>query len=69
MTVSGCARYIGEHFGFTVRPRDISLAFYDRALPDDAGPVVSGRREIAESAVPLIVEALRRRGKLMRAAA
>jgi hypothetical protein len=68
MSVSRCADLIQERFGVAVKPRDISRMFYDRELRTDLCPVESGRRTIPEDYVPVIVAALRRRGKLRGAA-
>jgi hypothetical protein len=69
MSVSSCAREISKMFGVSVRPRDISVLFYQRELRDDLCPIEAGRRVIPESYVAQVAAALRRRGKLGRAAA
>ena len=50
---------VGRLLGRTVTPREITALFYDRAVPDDLGPVVGGRRMIRPEAVEVIVAALR----------
>jgi hypothetical protein len=47
-TVSQLARQIG------VQPREISDLFYKRDLPDDAAPIVAGRRRIPAELIPEI---------------
>lgn len=64
LSASDAAREISRRVGEEVRPRDITLLFYDRALPDNAAPVISGRRVIPESLLSDIVAALRARGRL-----
>lgn len=58
-TVSEVARKLNA------RPSDITLLFYHRALPDDACPIVSGRRRIPESVIPTIAALLIERGKIL----
>ncbi len=45
-------------------PKDVSALFYNRAIPDEAAPIMSGRRLIPESLVWLIEAKLRAAGKL-----
>lgn len=52
---------VGRLLGRTVTPREITALFYDRAVPDDLGPVVGGRRMIRPEAVEVIVAALRQK--------
>lgn len=47
-----------------VPPKLISDALYARAVRDDLAPVMSGRRMVHESAVPVLEMVLRRSGKL-----
>jgi len=47
-----------------VSPRDISILLYERRLPDDLCPIVSGRRVIPEEVIPRIRELRAERGKL-----
>jgi hypothetical protein len=46
------------------RPKDISDLFYQRKLDEARGPIVGGRRLIAEDYVPAIEAALRAAGRL-----
>ena len=46
--VSEAARRVG------CRPRDISDLFYNRLIPDDACPIVGGRRLIPPALLPRI---------------
>jgi hypothetical protein len=46
-----------------VRPRVISDLFYHRVVPDDACPVVGGRRLIPGGMLPVIEAAVGRRGR------
>ena len=50
---------VGRLLGRTVTPREITALFYERAVADDLGPVVGGRRLISPEAVEVIVAALR----------
>ena len=61
LIVCGLARRIPG-----ARPTDISDLFYLRKLDEAHGPVVGGRRLIAENDVPLIEAALRVAGRLPR---
>jgi hypothetical protein len=56
LTVSDVARRL------SVRPRDVSDLFYQRALDDGRCPVVGGRRLIPADYLADIVAALRERG-------
>ena len=56
LSVSQAARHLG------VKPKTISDLFYRRELPDDAAPIVAGRRIIPESYLEIIAMALRRKG-------
>ena len=64
LTISEAAREITRDLGDEVHPRDISDLFYQRRVADELGPIVGGRRLIAPTTLPLIVDALRLRGKL-----
>lgn len=64
LTVSDVARELSREAEVEVHPRHISDLFYQRILPEVIGPIVGGRRLIARKHLPLIREALRRRGKL-----
>jgi len=64
LTVSDAARIIGEKHGVVIRPRDISLLFYQRDLRDDLCPIVGGRRLIPDDYLGQIERVLRRAGKL-----
>lgn len=64
LSVSGVAKLIASETGHMVRPRDITLLFYNGELRDDLCPIVGGRRVIPESYVAQIETALRRSGKL-----
>ena len=44
-----------------IKPRDITLLFYDRVLPDDLAPIRHGRRRISPAAVPPIAAAIAQR--------
>lgn len=68
LTVSEAAREMSRETGVEVHPRDISDLFYQRVLPDDAGPIIGGRRLIARETLPVILKALRDRGKVARPA-
>jgi hypothetical protein len=46
---------------YKCKPRDLSLLLYAGAIPDDAAPLVGGRRVIFEESLPLIERALRDR--------
>lgn len=69
MGVSSCADLIRERFGFAVKPRDLTLAFYDGDLSGEVCPIREGRRDIPEHYLPIVVGVLRRRGKLRGVAA
>jgi hypothetical protein len=69
LSVGSVADSISEEFGVTVRPRTITLMFYEKSLREDLCPIVGGRRLIPETYVPMIVAELRRRGKLRGTAA
>ena len=47
---------------YRVRPSQITQLFSERRLREDLCPVVSGRRLIPRSYVPMIVMALKRKG-------
>jgi hypothetical protein len=68
MSVGSCAKLIAEQYGVSVKARDITRLLYDGELRFDLCPLESGRRVITPVAVPMIVAALQRRGKLRRAA-
>lgn len=68
MSVGSCAKLIAEEFGVSVRARDITRLLYDGELRDDICYIESGRRVIPPTYVPMVVAALRRRGKLPTAA-
>lgn len=59
ISVSDCARELGA------RPRDISDLFYQRILDDATCPIVSNRRLIPRTYMPVIKEALAKRGWLL----
>lgn len=63
-TVSTAAREITRQTGCDVSPRSISLLLYRRELPDDAFPIVAGRRLIPSDRLPDIIGALQQRGEL-----
>ena len=50
---------VGRLLGRVVTPREITALFYDRAVSEDLGPVVGGRRMIRPEAVEVIVTVLR----------
>jgi hypothetical protein len=62
LTASGIAREIENQLGWEVSPRDITQLFYNRDIPDDQAPIVSGRRMIPVSLIADIANALRSRG-------
>ena len=66
ITVSEAARSISEKLGVVIRPRDISLLFYERQLRDDLCPIVGGRRLIPPDYLPQIESALHRRRHLQK---
>ena len=66
LSVSTAARELAEQLGWEVSPRDITLLFYYRDIPDDKAPVIAGRRVIERDLLPDIARALRRRGWLRR---
>jgi len=68
LTASTAARELQRQLGWEVSPRDISLLFYSRELPDERAPVVGGRRIIDRELLPEIANALRRKGCLRRRA-
>ena len=45
-----------------IRPHQVTALFYEGRLRDDLCPIVSGRRIIPESYVPIITFELRRKG-------
>ena len=56
--VSDAARQLTIDVGREIRPRDITLLFYDRVLPDHLAPIKNGRRRIDRSLLPIIAEVL-----------
>jgi hypothetical protein len=62
LTASGIAREIESQLSWEVSPRDITMLFYNRDIPDDRAPIVTGRRMIPVSLIADIANALRRRG-------
>ena len=61
LSVSDAARQLTSALGREVRPREITMLFYERIIPDTAAPIRNGRRRIDHSLLPCIAEALRRR--------
>lgn len=59
MSVSDAARKLTPELGREVRPREITMLFYDRMLSDSLAPIRNGRRRIAPSLLPTIADALR----------
>lgn len=57
-TVSELAREFG------VKPRDVSMLFYNRVVPESVGPIHNGRRIVSLENKPAIEQALRERGHL-----
>jgi len=57
LTVSEVGRRIGA------KPRDITMAFYNRQLRDDLAPIIGGRRVIPLDYIPIVASVLRRNGK------
>ena len=62
MIISEVARDLSERIGVVVRPRDVSILFYNRILDDKRCPIQGGRRLIPEDYVATIELALRHRG-------
>ena len=44
-----------------VPPRDITAIFYEKRIPDSAGPIIGDRRIIPATSLPLIEKALHER--------
>jgi len=66
LSVSETARRISASEGRQIKPRTITMLFYDRHLREDICPIVGGHRIIPDNYVGHIVSALRRQGKLPR---
>ena len=64
LSVSDAARELSAQLGQAVRPRDITLLFYHRVLPDDLAPIVSGRRLIDNNHLPEIARVLRQANRI-----
>lgn len=64
LTVGDAAREIAAEFRKPVRPKWLTNLLYDGALRADLAPLVSGRRMIAREALPYLISALKRTGKL-----
>ena len=62
LSVGEAAGELREQLRQDVRPRWISTLFYDRELRDDICPIVAGRRLIPRTYLPMIAQAIRRRG-------
>jgi len=58
LSVSDVARRLSNEAGREVRPREITLLFYDRVLSDRLAPIQNGRRRIATADLPVIAKAL-----------
>jgi hypothetical protein len=61
-SVSDVARELSAELGREVAPREISLLFYNRRVPDSSAPIRHGRRRIEPSLLPAIAEALQGQG-------
>jgi hypothetical protein len=61
ISVSDAARRLAGEIGRVIAPREITLLFYDRVLPDDLAPIRCGRRRIDPSTLPTIASALERK--------
>jgi hypothetical protein len=59
LSVSEAARRLTVNVGREIRPREITLLFYDRVLSDRLAPIENGRRRIDHSLLPTIADALR----------
>jgi hypothetical protein len=55
---SEAAAEVGRRLGRVVSPREITALFYARKLPDDMGPIFSGRQLIKVEAIDRITELL-----------
>ncbi|MEM9354446.1 MAG: hypothetical protein AAGA92_15680 [Planctomycetota bacterium] len=64
MTVGQAADAISEEVGQAVSPRDLTAILYQRRVRVELFPNVGGRRLIDPQYLPLLVQALRRAGKL-----
>ena len=62
VTASQAARELTATLGREVRPGDITQLFYRRILSDAMAPVIQGRRAIHRDLLPVIANALRRKG-------
>jgi len=61
LSVSDAARELTSELGREVRPREITMLFYDRVLSDRLAPIKNGRRCIDRSLLPTIAAILRER--------
>ncbi|MFO0899319.1 MAG: hypothetical protein U0836_17990 [Pirellulales bacterium] len=64
-TASSAAKLLTDTYGEDISPRHVTNVIYDEPGLAKACPLWGGRRSIPEAALPLLVDALRRRGKLL----
>lgn len=60
--VSEAARRLTAELGREVAPREITLLFYNRRIPDASAPIRQGRRRIEPNLLPTLADALRGNG-------
>ncbi len=62
LTATTAAAELEKQLGWLVSPRHVTMLFYLRDISSDRAPIVGGRRLIARDLLPIIANALRRRG-------
>jgi hypothetical protein len=58
ISVSDAARRLSPRIGREIAPREITLLFYNRVLPDSLAPIRRGRRRIEADALSAIADVL-----------
>jgi hypothetical protein len=62
ISVSEAARRLSVQLGREIAPREITLLFYNRRIPDASAPIRHGRRRIEPPLLSTIADVLRADG-------